>query len=328
VKLVNEITLSDAAARIAGLLSARSKLGLAHDPWVKVDDLVRELEIDDDTFEAAIADLTQHGFVAIDDDVCHRLAFHAIAPLPPLFWWADPAIHGWNPIADAKAVAAARLALGERSAFVPVETINNRLEWSPRRINPAVAYLVQNQQVREIRHLGGGPHGGYALLATGATCLALSTSTPPRTRGIYAVMFTDIVGSTSLAQEIGDEEARIVLGRHDQVIKVTVQSKGGRIVKRTGDGFYIVFRSVQAGLDAALAIAEALARLNREYPDHPVSVRVALDAGELRAEGDDLYGLTVNRAFRIFGQAGTNGIAASPPVWRKGTTSFRWARRN
>lgn len=314
MKPINEITLSDNAARIAGSLGARSKLGLAYDPWVKVDDLVDELEIDDDTLEAAVADLTQHGFVAIDDDACHRLPFRAIAPLPPLFWWADPAIHGWNPIADAKAVAAARLALGERSAFVPVETINAKIEWSPRRINPAVAYLVQNQQVREIHHLGGGPHGGYALLATGATRLAVSTLAQPAPQGIYAVMFTDVVGSTSLAREIGDGPARIVLGRHDQVIKVTVQSKGGRIVKGTGDGFYVVFSAIQTCLDAALAIQVALARLNREYPDHPVSIRVALDAGELRAEGEDFYGLAVNRAARILGRAGANGIAASAAI--------------
>lgn len=127
-------------------------------------------------------------------------------------------------------------------------------------------------------------------------------------------MFTDVVGSTSLAREIGDGPARTVLGRHDQVIKVTVQSKGGRIVKGTGDGFYVVFRSVQACLDAALAISEALARLNREYPDHPVAIRVALDAGDLRAEGEDLYGLAVNRAARILGRPGANGIAASPAI--------------
>lgn len=307
-------TLSDAGARIAAFLSARSKAGLEHDPRIEVDDLLRDLEMGDDMLEASVAELQQHDFIATSEDACHRLAFHAMAPLAPLFWWADPATYGWSPAADAKEVARTLIAAGNPTGFVDVAELATSLGWAARRINPAIAYLVQNQHVRESHHLGGGPYGGYALHCTGATRLFVSSPVSPPPSGIYAVMFTDVVGSTALARAVGDGPARTILGRHDQLIRITVQSKGGRIVKQTGDGFYAVFPTVQASIESALTILDGLAQLNAGYPDRPLCIRVALDVGDLLAEDDDMFGLAVNRAARILGHTGTNEIVASPAI--------------
>jgi len=326
------IDFSDAAVRIARFLSAESKAGLERDPWVEVDDLIRDLQINDDTLEAAVAELQQQAFVVVSDDANHRLAFHALAPLPALFWWADEDVHGRSPMADAKQVARALVAADNRTGFVDVAALASSLGWPPRRINPAVAYLVQNQHVREIRHLGGGPYGGYALHCTGATkafvarpleappvarpaeapSAALPVEAPPR--GLYVVMFTDVVGSTALALSKGSAGARKILKRHDQVIKLNVQTNGGRIVNRTGDGVYAVFPMIHGSMEAALGILDGLAQLNKQFPDEPVPIRIALDLGDLLPEDDDLHGLSVNRAARILKNMESDRIVASPAV--------------
>ncbi len=67
-------------------------------------------------------------------------------------------------------------------------------------------------------------------------------------------MFTDIVGSTSLAEAIGDERWERLLRRHDEQLRGLIEGGGGQIVNSTGDGFFAAFESARAAVETAIAI--------------------------------------------------------------------------
>jgi hypothetical protein len=69
-------------------------------------------------------------------------------------------------------------------------------------------------------------------------------------------MFTDIVGSTRLAEALGDEGWERVLGRHDDAIRAQVAKGGGEVVNSTGDGFFVAFDSARRAVDCAIATVE------------------------------------------------------------------------
>ena len=71
-------------------------------------------------------------------------------------------------------------------------------------------------------------------------------------------MFTDIVGSTNLAEAVGDQAWERLLRWHDDTLRSKVADSGGLIVNSTGDGFFAAFRSARAAIDCAIAIQQAL----------------------------------------------------------------------
>ena len=64
-------------------------------------------------------------------------------------------------------------------------------------------------------------------------------------------MFTDIVGSTNLAEALGDKAWERLLRWHDDMLRKLVASGGGEIVNSTGDGFFVAFDSARSGVDCA-----------------------------------------------------------------------------
>ena len=119
------------------------------------------------------------------------------------------------------------------------------------------------------------------------------TEAPPSAdRVLTTVMFTDIVGSTQRAAELGDARWRELLARHDTLIRAELERHGGREVKTLGDGFMARFDCPGQGIRCARAIDAALEPL-------PFEVRVGLNTGECDLVGDDLVGLAVNIAARI-----------------------------
>ena len=119
-----------------------------------------------------------------------------------------------------------------------------------------------------------------------------------RSADTATVLFTDVVGSTDLANRVGDEECRRLLETHEGVIREEIARHGGREVKTMGDGFMVAFPDPRPAVDAALAIQR---RLPEEAPG--VSVRMGLHAGEVMERGGDLFGASVNAAARISAHA-------------------------
>lgn len=115
---------------------------------------------------------------------------------------------------------------------------------------------------------------------------------PQADRVLTTVMFTDIVGSTQRAAELGDARWRELLGRHDDLVRAELRRYSGREVKTLGDGFMATFDSPGQGIRCAHAIGGALEPL-------PFEIRAGLNTGECDLVGGDVVGLAVCIAARI-----------------------------
>jgi DNA-binding NarL/FixJ family response regulator/class 3 adenylate cyclase len=123
------------------------------------------------------------------------------------------------------------------------------------------------------------------------------------------ILFTDLVGSTSLFDRHGDEAADALRREHFGTLREAVAEHGGREVKSTGDGLMVVFSSAVAAVRCAVAMQHAVAAA-----PGGLGLRIGLDAGEPLPEGDDLYGTPVNVASRLCDAAEGGEILASAVV--------------
>lgn len=115
--------------------------------------------------------------------------------------------------------------------------------------------------------------------------------------GTVTFLFTDIEGSTRLANTLGDRYDA-VLATHHQLIRAALQGEGGIEVSTEGDAFFVVFTSALRAVGAAVTAQRALAA--QRWPDDAViRVRMGLHTGEGRLGGDNYIGTNVNRAARI-----------------------------
>jgi class 3 adenylate cyclase len=129
--------------------------------------------------------------------------------------------------------------------------------------------------------------------------------------GLRAIMFTDLVGSTSISTRDGDDRAIEVLAQHDGIVRSALEAHRGREVKHTGDGILASFSHVSSAVECALEIQRAF---GEPQPDPGVRVRIGLSAGEPVSQNDDLFGAAVNLASRICGCAGPGQILVSSAV--------------
>lgn len=128
-----------------------------------------------------------------------------------------------------------------------------------------------------------------------------------------AIMFTDMVGSTEMATQLGDRMAVELLKAHDAIIRRCLEQYGGSEVKHLGDGIMASFADVPASVACAMKIQEELASYN-EISETPIRVRIGIHAGEPVEESDGLFGSAVNMAARICDIAQTNAILVSREV--------------
>lgn len=131
--------------------------------------------------------------------------------------------------------------------------------------------------------------------------------------GLRTILFTDMEGSTSLTQRLGDARAQELIRVHNQVIREQVQACGGFAVKHTGDGIMASFPSAARALECAIAAQRAFARRN-ESAEVPIRVRIGLNAGEPVEEEDDLFGSAVQLAARITSRAEPGEVLVSDVV--------------
>ena len=142
----------------------------------------------------------------------------------------------------------------------------------------------------------------------------------PRTVGeVYTdtafrvILFTDMAGSTSMTQRLGDAAAMEILRRHDDVVRSALERTGGLRVKHTGDGVMASFRSVHAAIEAATLIQRAVAKSDEADGEH-LRVRIGIAAGEPVAEGDDIFGAAVQLAARLSARAAPGTILVTGAV--------------
>ena len=132
--------------------------------------------------------------------------------------------------------------------------------------------------------------------------------------GTVTILFSDIVGSTALNEELGDVRWVELLREHHSIVRERIRAHGGFEVKAQGDGFMIAFPGARAAVECARAIQATLAEPLTGYPDAPIRVRMGMHCGEAIKEADDFYGRNVVLAARIAEQARGGEILASEVV--------------
>jgi len=127
------------------------------------------------------------------------------------------------------------------------------------------------------------------------------------TRVLATVLFTDIVGSTQRAGELGDRRWRELLNVHDELTARLVEEFGGRLVKTTGDGILATFEGPGRAIHCAVALREELAGIG-------VQLRAGLHTGEVELRDDDVGGIAVHVAARVMAAADPGEILVSRTV--------------
>ncbi len=126
-------------------------------------------------------------------------------------------------------------------------------------------------------------------------------------RRLATVMFTDIVGSTERAAELGDEAWLDLLEAANRICERHIERFGGTGIATTGDGYLAIFDS------PAKAVATARAIL-AEVPGFGITMRAGLHTGEITLHGDDIGGIGVHIASRVVEHAPDGGVAVSSTV--------------
>ena len=139
--------------------------------------------------------------------------------------------------------------------------------------------------------------------ATGETVpggLNLTTSTRPTSQ--LAVLFADVVGSTRLYENFGDDQAKQMIDECLVAMDLVVKQYGGRVIKTIGDEIMCVLPSADNGCLAATDIHHKIMALPM-VSKVKRSVRVGFHFGPVIEENNDVFGDTVNVAARMAGLA-------------------------
>lgn len=126
-------------------------------------------------------------------------------------------------------------------------------------------------------------------------------------RVLSTVLFTDLVGSTAKATELGDRRWAELLSSHHAVIRRQLDRFRGRELDTAGDGFFASFDGPARAIRCAQAINQSVRELGLE-------IRAGLHTGECEIVGDKIGGVAVHIGARIAAQAGPGEILVSSTV--------------
>ena len=151
---------------------------------------------------------------------------------------------------------------------------------------PATAYMLE-----EMRRFVGGGVGGPPLVD----------------RVLATVLFTDIVGSTKKASELGDQEWRRLLQHHNAAVRRVLERFRGNEIDAAGDGFLATFDGPARAVRAALAAQEAVRPLGLE-------IRAGVHTGEVERSGENVTGIAVHTGARVAEAAAPGEVLVSSTV--------------
>lgn len=130
------------------------------------------------------------------------------------------------------------------------------------------------------------------------------------------VMFTDLKGSTAIAEKYGDLTSRQVIERHNDILRPAIKECNGTLVKSIGDGTLSHFENALDALRAAVRIQKGIDELNQtgKFP-MPVLIRIGLHTGKCIIEKNDIFGDVVNTASRFESSANSGEILFSEDTY-------------
>jgi class 3 adenylate cyclase len=175
-------------------------------------------------------------------------------------------------------------------------------------------YLVNNIAGATYLEIAGADHAITDASEAGATVagaveefLTGSRRPPALDRALRTVVFTDIVGSTELASNVGDSRWRSLLEEHETASRREIEAARGRVVKFTGDG-------VMATFDGPARAVHCVQAMNAQLQALGLPIRAGVHTGEVELIGDDIGGIAVHIAARISALAGPGEVLTSSTV--------------
>lgn len=133
-------------------------------------------------------------------------------------------------------------------------------------------------------------------------------------RNIVTVMFTRMIGFDEFVIAQGDEAARQAVHTHNQIVDRRLAEFRGKRIKHIHDGTMAAFMATADAVRAANAIRMDFAEQSRQSPDRRLTLAIGLNCGEPIAEGNDLFGASVQLAARVVGTAKPDQILVSQAV--------------
>ena len=127
------------------------------------------------------------------------------------------------------------------------------------------------------------------------------------TRVLTTVLFTDIVGSTKKAAELGDSRWQSLLEKHNSMTEEELRRFNGALVKNTGDGILATFDGPTRAVKCAWAVT-------RSASDLGIQVRAGIHTGECLVGPSDVSGIAVHLASRVMDEAGPGEVLVSATV--------------
>lgn len=137
---------------------------------------------------------------------------------------------------------------------------------------------------------------------------AMGTFAKPAIEGadrfLTTLLFTDIVGSTAVAERMGDRAWQDLLGRHNQLVRRELDRYRGREVDTTGDGFLATFDSAARAVSCGASIARAVETVE-------LQIRAGVHTGEVEYIAGNVRGVTVHAAARVAALAAPGEVLIS-----------------
>jgi len=186
-----------------------------------------------------------------------------------------------------------------------------------RRNNPYIVsengrYLAEHIKDAEFVALEGEDHffhsgDSITLLDHVQHFLTGTTEVPDNNRVLSTVMFTDIIGSTGLAERLGDHAWRELLDLHHSLIRHELARFRGREIDTAGDGFFATFDGPARGVRCALAIRDVVRSIG-------IEIRAGLHTGECELMGNKVGGIAVHIGARVTACAEAGTVYVSRTV--------------
>ncbi|MER9403800.1 adenylate/guanylate cyclase domain-containing protein [Mesorhizobium caraganae] len=138
-------------------------------------------------------------------------------------------------------------------------------------------------------------------------------------RKLAAILAADVVGYSRLASADEDRTLARLRTLRSDLIDPTIAVHNGRMIKRTGDGALVEFRSVVDAVRCAVEVQNGMAERNAGVPqDRRIEFRIGIHLGDVVEESDgDLMGDGVNIASRLEGVAAPGAICLSEDAYRQ-----------
>jgi class 3 adenylate cyclase len=177
----------------------------------------------------------------------------------------------------------------------------------------AARYLAEHIDGARYAELDGDEHFWFmgddvdALLDEIAEFITGTRPAAEPERVLVTLLFTDIVGSTQQASQLGDHRWRELLDRHDATVRRRLDRFQGKEINTVGDGFVATFDGPARAIRCGCAIRDAVHSLG-------LDIRAGLHTGEVERRGEDIGGIAVHVAQRVCGLARPGEVLVSRTV--------------